>query len=88
MGSLGFYIQLLLKSAVIVSMSFIALFTGLAMKSSKAVIVTSFLLVFLTQANVGDFTLADNAVFPVILTLISLLFAFLSVCGAEKKDLI
>ena len=88
MGSLGFYIQLLLKSAVIVSMSFIALFTGLAMKSSKAVIVTSFLLIFLTQANVGDFTLADNAVFPVILTLISLLFAFLSVCGAEKKDLI
>jgi len=58
------------------------------MKSSKAVIVTSFLLIFLTQANVGDFTLADNAVFPVILTLISLLFAFLSVCGAEKKDLI
>ena len=88
MGSLGFYIKLLLKSAVIVSMSFIALFTGLAMKSSKAVIVTSFLLIFLTQANVGDFTLADNAVFPVILTLISLLFAFLSVCGAEKKDLI
>ena len=39
-------------------------------------------------ASAADFTLADNAVFPVILTLISLLFAFLSVCGAEKKDLI
>lgn len=64
MGSLNFYVQLLLKSAVIVSMGFIALFIGLAMRSSKATIITSFLLIFLTQANIGDFTMADNAVFP------------------------
>lgn len=41
-GSVTFYVQLLVKSAVIVSMSFIALFIGLAMKSSKAAIVTHF----------------------------------------------
>lgn len=87
MASLGFYVQLLVKSAVIVAMSFIALFVGLAMKSSKATIVTSFLLILLTQANVGDLTLAGNAVFPVILTLVSLLFAYLSVRGVETKDL-
>lgn len=87
MGSPAFYIQLLLKSASTVSIGFIALFAGLALKSSKAVIITSFLLVFLTQANVGDFSLAKNTVFPIILTGISLLFAALSVCGAETRDL-
>ena len=66
MGSLSFYIQLIVKSFVIVSMSFIALFVGMAMKSSKAAIISSFLLIFLTQANVGDFTMADNAVFPLV----------------------
>ena len=42
MGSLSFYIQLLLKSFVIVSMSFIALFIGMIMKSSKATIYSFF----------------------------------------------
>lgn len=87
MGSLSFYTQLILKSAVIVSMSFIALFVGMAVKSSKATIITSFLLIFLTQANVGDFTMADNAVFPVILTAVSFIFAVLSVYNAESRDL-
>lgn len=77
--SLSFYIQLILKSVVIVSMSFIALFVGIAMKSSKATIITSFLLIFLTQANVGDFTLAGNVVIPLILTIISFGFVILSV---------
>lgn len=88
MGSLSFYIQLILKSVVIVSMSFIALFVGLAKKSSKAPVITSFLLILLTQANIGDFTMADNAVFPVLLTAVSFVFAVLSVCNAERKDLI
>lgn len=87
MAGPGFYIQLIAKSAVTVSMSFIALFIGLAMKSSKAAVVSSFLLVLLTQANIGDFTMAGNAVFPVILTAISLAFAFLSICRAETSDL-
>lgn len=87
MASLGFYIQLIVKSAVTISMSFIALFIGLAMKSSKATIVSSFLLIILTQANVGDLTLADNRVVPVMLALISLVFAFLSVCQVEIRDL-
>lgn len=87
MVNVCFYIQLILKSAVIVTMSFIALFIGLAVKSSKATIISSFLLIFLTQANIGDFTMKDNLVFPVILTLISLFFAVLSVYNAETKDL-
>lgn len=83
----GFYIQLIVKAIVIVTMGFIALFVGMAMKSSKATIITSFLLIFLTQANIGDLTMANNTVFPIILTIVSLIFAFLSVCRAETKDL-
>ncbi|MCI8851945.1 MAG: ABC transporter permease [Lachnospiraceae bacterium] len=87
MGSAGFYVQLLAKSAVIVTMGFIALFIGLAMKSSKATIVSSFLLIFLTQGTVGDFTLADKAIVPVVCMGISLVFAFLSLWGAQTRDL-
>lgn len=87
MASLGFYVQLIVKSIVVVSMSFIALFIGMAMKSSKVTIISSFLLIILTQANVGDLTMANNAVFPVILIVISLVFAFFSICRAETSDL-
>ena len=84
MGSMSFYIQLLMKSVVTISMGFIALFV----KPSKTSIVTSFILIFLTQANIGDFSLAGNLVFPVILTAISFIFALLSIVNAEKKDLL
>ena len=47
-----------------------------------------FLLIFNTQANAGDFTMADNAVFPVVLTVISFAFAVLSMYHVERKDLI
>ena len=75
-GDLSFYLQLILKSGVIVSMSFIALFIGMIKKSSKTTIVTSFLL------------MAGNALFPVVLTALSFLFAFLSIYNAERKDLL
>lgn len=88
MGSLSFYTQLFIKSFVIVSMSFIALFVGMKMKSSKATIIASFILIFLTQANIGDFSLADNFVFPAILTIVSFVFAVLSIYNAETKDLL
>ncbi len=87
MAEPGFYVQLLVRSIVTVTMGFIALFIGMAMKSSKATIVASFLLILLTQANMGDLTFRDNAVIPVILTVVSLVFAFLSVREAETKDL-
>lgn len=87
MGSPGFYLQLLLKSATIVTMGFIALFVGLTLKSSKATIICSFLLIFLTQANIGDLSMANSTVFPIVLTAVSLVFALLSVSRAERKDL-
>lgn len=87
MAELSFYLQIILKSAVTVTMGFIALYVGLLLKSSKATILSSFLLIFLTQANVGDFSLAHNAAVPAVLTAVSLFFAFLSVAGVERRDL-
>lgn len=87
MTSYRFYLQLILKSAVLVSMGFIALYAGMATLSSKVTIVTSFLLIFLTQANIGDITLSNYAAVPLLLTVISVLFAFLSLYRAETKDL-
>ena len=81
----AFYGQLLLRSAVTVTEGFIALFAGLALHSARAAIVTSFLLVLLTQGNIGSFTMADSAVFPAVLTGISLLCALLSLRGAETQ---
>lgn len=87
MASMGFYIQLILKAAVLITMSFIALFIGMVLKSSKATIVSSFLLILLTQANIGDFSFSNNAILPAILMALSLGFAFLSICNVESKDL-
>lgn len=87
MTSASFYVQLVLKSVVTVSVSFIALFVGLAMKSSKAVLVTSFLLIFLLQGSIGDYSLSGNMVFPIMIILVSLLCVFLSLRNVEVKDL-
>lgn len=86
-SSQTFYIQLILKSFVTVSMGFIALYVGIAARSSKASIITSFVLIFVTQANIGDFTLASDTVFPIILTVISFILAMLSIYNIENKDL-
>ena len=82
-----FYLQMVINSAVPVSVTLVALFVGMMMKSTKATIVDSFVLVFLTQGNIGTFTLRDNVVFLTILMLVSIAFAFLSVYKVETKDL-
>lgn len=85
--SASFYLILLLKSIMTISISLIALFVGLLVKSSKAAIVASFLLIILMQGNIGGVTLANNVLLPVILTIISFIFAYLSVQNIESKDI-
>lgn len=87
MLSLNFYIQILIKSVMTISISFIALFIGLLVKSSKAAIVSSFFLIILMQGNIGGVTFAANIVLPVLLTGISFIFAYLSVQNIENKDI-
>ena len=84
----GFYIGLALSSAVMVSICFAALFVGLMMKSSKAVIITSVLLMFVTQGSIGELTLSNSGGFFAVLLLISFVCVALSLYSVEKRDVL
>ncbi|MDE6621985.1 MAG: ABC transporter permease [Lachnospiraceae bacterium] len=86
-GELSFWLDILLGSAVMVSISYIALPIGVQLKSSKATIIASVIIVCLTQGNVGSVRLVNNIPFIVILFVISVLSVYLSVYNVETKDL-
>lgn len=87
MNQAGLYLQIILKSFVSVTLGFIALFVGKLMKSSKAAIITAFLLFAVMNGTIGDFSLRGNAVIPFVLVFISMVCAFLSVYRIEVRDL-
>lgn len=84
--SVSFYIQLLIRSAATISISLLALLSGMIAKSSKVTVISSFLLIILMQGNVGGATLKDNLAVPIVLLAISVLAAILMVQRVEKKD--
>ena len=86
MGQVTFYIQVILKSVLTVTLGFIPLYIGRKMNSSKAAIISSFLLFTIMNGTVGDFSLQGNTVLPLLLFIVALLCAFLTICGIEKKD--
>ncbi|MCI8969537.1 MAG: ABC transporter permease [Lachnospiraceae bacterium] len=87
-GSLSFWLDLLIRSAAMVSITYISLPVGLRMKSSKATIVTAVILVLFTQGNVGTVSLVNNTPFFVVLFVLSAVSVYLSVFNAETKDLL
>ncbi len=80
--------DIVLGSAAMVSISFIALPIGLKMKSSKTVIVASVIIVCFTQGNIGSATLANNIPFYAILLVAAVVSIYLSVYNIETKDLL
>ena len=86
-GTLSFWSDMLLSSAAMVSISYISLLTGMLTKSSKATIVTSIIIAFLTQGNIGDATLSDSVPFYALLMALAVLSVYFSVYNAETKDL-
>lgn len=87
-GRLSFWLEILLGSAAIVSISYISLLIGLKMRSSKATIVSSVVIVCLTQGNIGSATLANNLPFFVILFAAAMVSVYLSIYNVETKDLL
>lgn len=85
-GELDFYVEILISSAAMVSISFIALLVGLKMKSSKAAIVTSVIIVCFTQGNIGSYTLNDSLPFYGGLLILAAAAVWMAVCGVETKD--
>lgn len=85
--SLSFWLDILMGSAAMVSVTFIALLVGLKMKSTKATIITSVILVCLTQGNIGTYTLKDNVAFYIVLLALAVASVFLTIYNAETKDI-
>ena len=84
-GELSFWLDIVLSSMV--SISFIALPIGLKMKSSKAAIVASVLIVCFTQGNIGGATLVNSLPFYGILLVAAVVSVYLSIYNVETKDL-
>lgn len=86
-GALSFWLDIILGSAAMVSISYIALPVGLLMKSSKAAIVTAVIITFLTQGNIGTATLVNNIPFYAFLVILAAWAVFLSIHRVEVRDL-
>lgn len=87
-GESSFWMELVISSFVMVSIGYIALGIGLWMKSTRAVIVASLVLVCLSQGNIGVHTLNDNVLFYLLLIVLSILAVWLSVYRIESKDVL
>lgn len=87
-GALSFWLEIILSSVAMVSISFIALFIGLKTRSSRATIVASVVIVCFTQGNIGSATLANNILFYVVLLAVAAGAVYLSICNIETKDLL
>lgn len=86
MGSGMFYVEILVDSAVMISISFAALPVGMFLKSSKAAIIAGVVIVCLTQGNIGSFTLFGNMPFYMILMALSAVSVFLTLYRVEMRD--
>ncbi len=88
LGDSMFYVEILVDSAVMISISFTALMVGLMMKSSKATIIAGMIIVCLTQGNIGVYTLAGNIPFYITLLMLSAVSVFLSLYKLETRDVL
>lgn len=81
-----FYVEILVNSAVMVSIGFAALPVGLFLRSSKAAVVAGLVIVCFTQGNIGSFTLFGNIPFYSVLMTISAVSAILALYRVETRD--
>lgn len=85
-GDPSFWLDAVLGSAAMVSISFIALPIGMKMRSSKAAIIASVIIVCFTQGQIGEVSLVNNLPFYAVLFAAALVSVFLSVRRLEVRD--
>lgn len=85
-GEPSFWLDAVLSSAAMVSISFIALPVGMKMKSSKAAIVAAVIIVCFTQGQIGSMTLVNNMTFYAALFAAAVVSVRLSVRRVELRD--
>lgn len=81
-----FYLDILMNSAVMISISYTVLLVGIKTKSSKATIIAELFVIILTQGNIGPYTLFNNIPFYVLLAALASAAVFLCLYRAEIKD--
>ena len=86
LGNGMFYVEILADSAVMISISFVALPVGMYLKSSKAAIIAGVVIVCLTQGNIGSYTLIGNVPFYAMLMVISAVSVFFALYRVETRD--
>lgn len=86
LGSGMFYIEIFVNSAVMVSISFIALLIGLKLRSSQVTVIAGFIIVCFTQGNIGTYTLIGNIPFHAALLVLSAAAVFLTLSKLETRD--
>lgn len=84
----SFWLDVVLSSAAMVSISFIALPVGMKMKSSKATIVAAVIIVCFTQGQIGSVTLVNNMAFYAVLFAAAVASVWLSVWRVELRDVV
>ncbi len=77
----SFYLQ------IMISICFVTLLIGIIMKSVKATIISSVILVCFTQGNIGQYTLMGNIKFYFALLVLSILSVCLTIYEFERKDI-
>lgn len=82
----SFYLELLINSAAMVSISYTVLLASMRVKSTKATIVASCIVILLTQGNIGSYTLINNILFYIVLAVIAAITVFLYTYNVETKD--
>lgn len=82
----NFHIGILLQSLSTVCLSVLALYIGLLLQSTKAPVISAFLLFAVTQGAFGNFTLANNPSIPFILIGLSMVCTLFCVAKIETKD--
>lgn len=86
LGNGMYYAQILADSAVMISISFVALPVGMLLKSSKAAIIAGVVTVCFTQGNIGSYTLLGNMPFYTVLMVIAAVSVFLALYRVETRD--
>lgn len=87
-GSLMFWMDMVLSSIVMISISYIALTIGLKTKSSKVTIVAAVLIACFSHGNIRGYTLLGNWYYYILLVVLSILSIYLSVRNIEIDDVI
>lgn len=83
----GLYVQMILKTILTVTLSLIPLYVGRQLKSSKAAIISSFLIFSVMNGTIGDLTLSGSFILPILMFAAALVCGFLTIFRAEQEDL-